>query len=230
MRLRLLTAVLFATLIPQQLSFAQTPASGDVDALVCAWFDAPDDASRAAAVKAIQSRKDVTIQQVEDAVRRGVFYKPQPSGTVTRKITVEFNKQETDCTFWVPPGYDPRKSYPALVIMHGTGGTGDKFLARWLPYVEKRDMIVIAPASWSVEPPTRSTITARPALSSVVVPSLSPRSSSVPAHSCVSYNDLTMAAEIAPMPPTAKPTAAFEALVSVFFRASVMLVAPLTFF
>ncbi len=149
MRLRSIALVLLPLLLAHQFSFAQAPAAPGVDALVSAWFDAPDDASRAAALKAIQARKDVTIRQVEDAVRRGVFYKPQASGTTTRTIAVEFDNSPTDCTFWVPPGYDPRKSYPALVIMHGTGGTGDKFLARWLPYVEKRDMIVIAPTQVS---------------------------------------------------------------------------------
>ena len=149
MRLPVRLAVLVSALLAASISLSQTNALPNVDSLVAAYFDAPDDAVRAEALKAIKDRKDVTIQQVEDAVRRGVWYKPEASGTFTRKITVEFNRQETDCTFYVPPGYDPKKSYPALLVMHGTGGTGEKFLDRWLPYVTKRNMIVIAPTQVS---------------------------------------------------------------------------------
>ncbi len=143
----LLTAL--AALLFPFAAIAQTPAPEDVDALVRRYFEAADDAARAEVLKAIQGRKDVTIEQVEDAVHRGVWLKGQPSGTTTRKIAVAFNKEETDCTFWAPPGYDEKKAYPAIVIMHGTGGTGEEFLKRWLPYAQKRNMIVIAPTQLS---------------------------------------------------------------------------------
>jgi len=118
-----------------------------VDALVTRYFDAETDDERATLLKTLQQRRDITIAQVEDAVRRGVFYKPQDPGTFTRKIHLEFDRSQTDCTFFVPPGYDARKPYPALVIMHGTGGTGEAFLGRWLPWVANRNMIVIAPTA-----------------------------------------------------------------------------------
>ncbi len=129
--------------------FAEAPPAPDVDTLVSAWFDAPDDASRAAALKALKACQAATIDAVEDAVRRGVWYKPQDPGESTQTIINEFTKQETDCAFWVPPDYDPKKSWPVLLVMHGTGGNGPDFLKRWLPYVRKRGMIVIAPTQLS---------------------------------------------------------------------------------
>ncbi|HUW58819.1 MAG TPA: alpha/beta hydrolase-fold protein [Planctomycetota bacterium] len=137
--------VFLAALATASSVFAQGPPPATVDTLVCRYFAATTDEARAAVVKALEQRRDITIGDVEDAVRRGVFYTPQPGGTHTREITVEFDGSRTDCTFWVPSGYDPTKSYPALVIMHGTGGTGQAFLSRWLPYVQNRDMILIAP-------------------------------------------------------------------------------------
>ena len=128
---------------------AQTEAPADVDQLVARYFNAPGDAQRADVLKTLNSRKDITIKQVEDAVRRGVFYRPQRTGLFTRKITVAFDGKQTDCTFYVPPDYEAKKAYPTLVVMHGTGGTGEKFIQRWLPYCEKRGMIVIAPTQRS---------------------------------------------------------------------------------
>ena len=137
-------AFLAASLAALSLS-AQAPPLETVDVLVCRYFDAATDDARAAVLKTINQRQDITVAQVEDAIRRGVFYKPQPSGTITKKITVEFDGSQTDCTFWIPPGYDPGKSYGALVLMHGTGGTGAGYVNRWLGYVQNRNMIIVAP-------------------------------------------------------------------------------------
>jgi len=144
--LRFFALVLLGILLPAGPPLHAQPVD-TVDSLVTSFFDAPTDTDRAAVLKTLKDRKDITPAQVEDAVRRGVFYKPQDAGTFTRKITVEFDGAQTDCTFYVPPGYDARKPYPALLLMHGMGGTGAAFLNRWLPYATPRNMIVIAPTA-----------------------------------------------------------------------------------
>ena len=144
--LSLFALVLFGILIPAGPLIHAQPAD-TVDSLVTSYFNAQTDADRAAVVKTLKERHDIPIAQVEDAVRRGVFYKPRDAGTFNRKITLEFDGTETDCTFYVPPGYDAHKPYAALVVMHGVHGTGAAFLSRWLPYAIPRNMIVIAPTT-----------------------------------------------------------------------------------
>jgi predicted esterase len=121
----------------------------DADDLVRRYFDAANDAARKDVLAEIGRRDDVAIGQLADAVRRGVFYKPERTGLFTMKITVAFDGSETDCRAWVPEDYDPSKPYPTLIAMHGTGGTGERFIRRWLPHCRQRGMILIAPTARS---------------------------------------------------------------------------------
>lgn len=67
---------------------------------------------------------------------------------------------------YVPPGYDPARTWPVVFALHGGSGHGRLFLWNWLPEARSRGLIVVSPTAiggtWSLmEPETDSANLAR---------------------------------------------------------------------
>jgi phospholipase/carboxylesterase len=64
-------------------------------------------------------------------------------------------------SIYVPEYYDPEKSYPVIVAMHGGSGHGKSFLWSWLREARGRGAILISPTSirdtWSLAGPDQDT-------------------------------------------------------------------------
>ncbi|MFY9269104.1 MAG: PHB depolymerase family esterase [Candidatus Manganitrophaceae bacterium] len=88
----------------------------------------------------IQTQKGVTVEQVEEAIRQGGPYPPEPKrGSL--HLTVEIEDQPADYALYVPESYDPANAYPLIVCLHGAGFTGDSYLERWQPRLGEKSLL-----------------------------------------------------------------------------------------
>ena len=75
----------------------------------------------------------------------GVMHAGGPSGT------------RGGFSLYVPETYDPERSYPLVVALHGGSGNGGAFVWSWLREARTRELIVMAPtaigATWSLMDP-----------------------------------------------------------------------------
>ena len=58
---------------------------------------------------------------------------------------------------YVPENYDPSRSWPLVIALHGAGGRGDEYLLTWLRAAKSNGYVVLAPKSlgrtWSIPEP-----------------------------------------------------------------------------
>lgn len=142
-------AILAATLT------TTTPAAGQADGLdarLRVFLEAPDRIAALAAARELVVA-DASVSQVYARLRAGRSYAHDvPTGRLDRVRTAPDGRQ-FPYTLLIPAGYDPARSYPAVVYLHGgvnrsewePGGEW------WRDYdrIADEDRIVIVPASWS---------------------------------------------------------------------------------
>lgn len=50
---------------------------------------------------------------------------------------------------YVPPGYDPKRPAPLLLLLHGAGGTGESMVAPFKKQADRSGTVLVAPSSHS---------------------------------------------------------------------------------
>ncbi len=106
-----------------------------------------DKGTRETARKKLVSVGPAGVARLEAALASGVIYTPQPTGVTNRRLHLDFNDADIEYVLCVPANYRPDRSYPLLIAMHGTGGTGPGFYRRWYRHLRDKDVILAAPTA-----------------------------------------------------------------------------------
>ncbi len=131
-------------------------ASPDVDSekalgsLVEMYMDASSAHLREQILSRIVNHKDANLQAVEEAIRDVPRDEQSPVGAQPRRSIMVRGKKAL-YALYVPSSYDPAKSYPLIVCLHGAGFTGESYLERWVPRLEDRYILAcptVAMGAW----------------------------------------------------------------------------------
>lgn len=76
-------------------------------------------------------------------------YIEDSSGQITRDFFRDGWLWDTKRTYqlYVPKGYDPQKSYPLVVLLHGAGRTGVSVVEKWKPLADQAGLILMGPTN-----------------------------------------------------------------------------------
>jgi pimeloyl-ACP methyl ester carboxylesterase len=94
------------------------------------------------------------VASLESALEAGPVRPPIARGVYKVPVTCRHVDYSTEYFLAVPSDYDPSKKYPLVFVMHGGDAsmskeyateTARRYLAPWLPYVESRHLIAVAP-------------------------------------------------------------------------------------
>jgi len=118
---------------------------GRARGLIAEYFLATSASAEAEAVTALKALGDVSAEVVGVLAQEGTFYQAMPAGEQVRPLSVGADR--TEYAVLIPPDYDPKRAYPLLVALHGKGGTGPKFLARWKRTCLEHGYILACPTS-----------------------------------------------------------------------------------
>lgn len=96
----------------------------------------------------------------------------------THKLTVTAEGHDWACHVHVPKKYDPAKPPPLVLLLHGAGGTGDKYLSLngWADKADAEGFVVAAPTGLSARPKDDASFATNPRVwNSGQLVALSPR-------------------------------------------------------
>lgn len=136
MRQRGVLAVLFVSLLP----LAAMGEEKRAESLVLQYLLAPDDRASEEILRRIVDDKGISVEMAEKILRRGRRYKQEPTGSQPG-LTLSVDNAVMTYALYVPEGYDPGKSYPLVVCLHGAGFNGDAYLDRWVPRLGEKYML-----------------------------------------------------------------------------------------
>lgn len=146
--IRYKTVFLLLLCTPPSAGVAQESAdrSDELQSLVTAYFKTTFEGERTHLAERIEALDGVTVDSVADAVKSVKLWNPQPSGLqdfgleTKRGVTMPVHVH-------VPSGYDPDKAYPLLIALHGSGGSGGRYIHFALRLLGDRvnEFIVAAP-------------------------------------------------------------------------------------
>ena len=73
---------------------------------------------------------------------------PAPPGPGTHTFAVASGGLDWECHARVPPGYDPAKPPPLVLILHGAGGDGPSYLTKnhWAAKADAAGFVAVAPS------------------------------------------------------------------------------------
>ena len=140
------------------------PPTGDLELrqAIDAWLDQRWDAGPPDAICALLDRRQLTIADLEIALRAGrAAYPepPQPLGKLTTGLPLpnDYVDHETRYMVHVPPQYDAARPQPLLVVMHGGSANRDLAFGEraarsglqpfWLQQARANGWLVLAPIS-----------------------------------------------------------------------------------
>ncbi len=128
--------------------------------LINKYLREKDEAARRRLAEALQPVLETTPELVERAAAGFREYRPRKRGHSSGKL--EVNGVKTDYALYVPEVYDPKKSWPLLVALHGRSGRGRDYVKFWhypvgsgvkpgnidkFQQAEKHGYIVVAPTA-----------------------------------------------------------------------------------
>ena len=118
--------------------------------LVREYVRGSSDSSQDQLLSQILRHSDASLETVEAAILDVRQYSKAPVG-VQRQRSVRVKGQKASYGLYVPPAYDPKKSYPMILCLHGAGFTGRTYLDRWVPRLDDRYILAcptIAMGAW----------------------------------------------------------------------------------
>ncbi len=125
---------------------------GDLNLFVQQYLFSQDEKQREVLLKQILAHKETTIEKLEDLIRNGALYPPDPAvGSLHESITVR--SHEMNYALYVPENYDPKSTYPLIVCLHGAGFDGGSYIDRWKTRLGEKSLLLCptigAGAWWS---------------------------------------------------------------------------------
>jgi len=124
-----------SVLILSACGFTRPWGSADTTALVRAYLHA-DDREADRLLPALAARP---ADEIEAALHRALA--EPPAGPAPTGMLPDRPIRAGDASFtyalYVPPSYDPSRSYPLILCLHGAGFGGDAYLDRWQPRLKE---------------------------------------------------------------------------------------------
>lgn len=137
MRIRLIGDCVgpFALVLSAAVWFSSVAHAGPPERAIAAFVKDRTRVNRAAAVAAIDARWELDTPAGRERFGRALRFVPlweKPGGSGLTDLTVKLPTGETRAVVVsLPRPYVPRKSYPLIYILHGSGGDGRNII-RWL--------------------------------------------------------------------------------------------------
>ena len=105
-------------------------------------------------VSLLRNLQKADFADVASALRSGTsaLAQPETGVVVKRTLKTDYGEKEFESVVYIPRNYSPEKRYRLLVALHGTGGNGANYLHVWLPWVQKREDIILAAPTITDEP------------------------------------------------------------------------------
>lgn len=91
-----------------------------------------DDQEAAALLPPLSDRSVGDLESALRFILESSFQKSVPTGKQPSR-TIRVDDTPMRYGLYVPPGYDPSRSYPLIICLHGAGFDGDTYLDRWQP-------------------------------------------------------------------------------------------------
>jgi poly(3-hydroxybutyrate) depolymerase len=105
--------------------------------LVRGYVEGTSEQSGEELLETILNHPGANVQAAETAIRALPHYGKSPLGAQPRR-SVMVKGKKASYALYVPSSYDPEKSYPLILCLHGAGFTGESYLERWVPRLEDR--------------------------------------------------------------------------------------------
>ncbi|MCA8973211.1 MAG: hypothetical protein KDC98_00745 [Planctomycetes bacterium] len=149
----MLTALLFAALVPQQ------PDPATLQRELTQLVDLSSSKARAIAAERLAGKKLATLEQWSAACAAFGEFEAIEAGTTrqTVPLVVLDETEATEIHLYVPRGYDPKVPAPLLLWGHGAGGTGAREHLHWQEIADRIGMFVLAPTEFGKTPGWGST-------------------------------------------------------------------------
>lgn len=127
-------------------SISAQEAVSDLDAALVSYFQAESSEDHDEIVARIVGMPGVTADAVGQRLHELPLWLPVRPGTTSYPMEVGDGEQRTVCVR-VPRDYDPRRPWPVLIALHGTGGRAEDMVgfAAGLLGDKAEEMIVAAP-------------------------------------------------------------------------------------
>ncbi len=138
-----------------QLSGKSEDAQVDELNLAVQQFLYSNDAAQSdALLKEILALPDLKISRLEEAIKEGTLYPPEPATGALHK-SIEVAGYEMSYAMHVPKNYNSKKRYPLIVCLHGAGFVGDSYIDRWKSRLGENAILVCPTISggawWSAQ-------------------------------------------------------------------------------
>ncbi len=104
-----------------------------------------------AVIKKLHVYYDADPAMVEDAIRHHLVFPPAEAGFAFVKIPLtgleadEEAPQRNETALWIPEGYDPKKKWPVMFVMHGSSGLADVQVRGLGAFADDHGLILLGP-------------------------------------------------------------------------------------
>ncbi len=109
---------------------AEEASAPDLATQVWQYFTTEDGDRARTLLASILQRPDLTVQTLQDLLRKGRPHGLQPVGLLPDEQVV-VRDQTYRYSLSVPQSYEPIRDYALVVCLHGAGFTGEAYLDRW---------------------------------------------------------------------------------------------------
>ncbi len=134
-----MSLIFFVLWVPPSLAAADESALADrshedshasLENLIRLYLSSTDSELAEESLNAILFKHDASIDRVTRLIGMARIFENAPIGHQPSQ-SVQVRGDEMTFGLFVPPTYDPTKSYPLVMCLHGAGFTGDSYLERW---------------------------------------------------------------------------------------------------
>jgi len=115
--------------------------STSLTSLVQQYLTSLDGESAQTVLSDILKHSDASVSAVSEAIRQPQSFSQHSVGPQPSK-EIALRGRQYRYSLYVPPSYDPGKSYPLIVCLHGAGFTGESYLERWVPRLNDQYILV----------------------------------------------------------------------------------------
>ncbi|MHC4470305.1 MAG: carboxylesterase family protein [Planctomycetota bacterium] len=125
-------------------------ASTDLTGLVGEYLrSAPGSEKEAAALAAIRPYYEADPEAVEEVLRNRVAFPAAAPGMKTVSVPLpgsgEGKTTANPAAVWVPKGYDPKRKWPVLLVLHGQSGHAEAVVQALSGFADRHGILLVGP-------------------------------------------------------------------------------------
>ena len=124
-------------------------AAADLSGLVGDYLrSAPGSQEEKAALAGIRVFYDADPASVEEAIRNRVVFPRATPGLAKVKVPlpeVEDSPPKNPAVVWVPRGYDPKRKWPVMLLLHGASGIAEAEVRALSSFADRHGLLLLGP-------------------------------------------------------------------------------------